>query len=371
MLVAAPTGSGKTVVAEHAVALALASGRKCFYTAPIKALSNQKFSDLRRELGDEQVGLLTGDHSINAGAPVVVMTTEVLRNMVYAGSAALDGLGWVVLDEVHFLQDAYRGPVWEEVLVHTPRCIGFVCLSATVSNAEELGDWIEALRGPTDTVIEHRRPIRLDPVMLVGDRSAEREHLVPLLVHGRPNPEGHRFDVDRPMQRGGPRGRPRSRFFTPRRIETVERLDEEGLLPAIYFIFSRNGCNEAARSAMTAGLRLTDAAERTRIRQLAEHRTRALSDEDHLRAYVIRELMCNLVVHKGEVRRRFGVDFDAHFAELDGALGKLADDGLIHEDGEALRVEALGQLFVRSVAMLFDAYTQQRRQDRPTFSRTV
>ncbi len=280
MLVAAPTGSGKTVVAEHAVALALASGRKCFYTAPIKALSNQKFSDLRRELGDEQVGLLTGDHSINAGAPVVVMTTEVLRNMVYAGSAALDGLGWVVLDEVHFLQDAYRGPVWEEVLVHTPRGIGFVCLSATVSNAEELGDWIEALRGPTDTVIEHRRPIRLDPVMLVGDRSAEREHLVPLLVHGRPNPEGHRFDVDRPMQRGGPRGRPRSRFFTPRRIETVERLDEEGLLPAIYFIFSRNGCNEAARSAMTAGLRLTDAAERTRIRQLAEHRTRALSDED-------------------------------------------------------------------------------------------
>jgi ATP-dependent RNA helicase HelY len=267
-------------VAEHAVALALEGGLKCFYTAPIKALSNQKFADLRRELGDERVGLLTGDHSINADAPVVVMTTEVLRNMVYAGSSALDGLGWVVLDEVHFLQDAYRGPVWEEVLVHTPAGVGFVCLSATVSNAEELGDWIEALRGPTDTVIEHQRPIRLDPLMLVGDRSAEREHLVPLLVHGRPNPAGHRFDIDRPVQRGGPRGRSRSRFFTPRRLETVERLDDEGLLPAIYFIFSRNGCDEAARSCMTAGMRLTDSAERTRIRQLAEHRTRSLSDED-------------------------------------------------------------------------------------------
>ena len=201
MLVAAPTGSGKTVVAEHAVSLAVSSGTKCFYTAPIKALSNQKFTDLRRVLGDETVGLLTGDHSINADAPVVVMTTEVLRNMVYAGSAALEGLAWVVLDEVHFLADAYRGPVWEEVLVHTPRTVRFVCLSATVSNADELGDWIEALRGPTDTVIEHERPIRLDPVMLVGDRTAEREHLVPLLVNGRPNPEGHRFDADRPVQR--------------------------------------------------------------------------------------------------------------------------------------------------------------------------
>ena len=186
----------------------------------------------------------------------------------------------MVLDEVHFLADAYRGPVWEEVLVHTPRAVRFVCLSATVSNADELGDWIEALRGPTDTVIEHERPIRLDPILLVGDRTAEREHLVPLLVNGRPNPEGHRFDADRPVQGGRPRGRPRSRFYTPRRLETVERLDDEGLLPAIYFIFSRNGCDEAARYCTTAGLRLTDAAERSRIRELAEYRTRSLTDDD-------------------------------------------------------------------------------------------
>lgn len=277
---AAPTGAGKTVVAEHAVSLALRHGGKCFYTAPIKALSNQKFTDLRRELGDDRVGLLTGDHSINADAPIVVMTTEVLRNMVYARSGALDGLSWVVLDEVHFLQDAYRGPVWEEVLVHTPRGVGFVCLSATVSNASELGEWIETLRGPTDTVIEHERPIRLDPLMLVGDRSAEREHLVPLLVHGRPNPEGHRFDVDRPMRGGAPRQRQRSRFFTPRRLETVDRLDGEGLLPAIYFIFSRNGCDDAARHCLTAGVRLTDSTERGRIRELVEHRTRSLGDDD-------------------------------------------------------------------------------------------
>ncbi len=279
VLVCAPTGAGKTVVAEHAVALALRAGRRCFYTAPIKALSNQKFNDLRRELGDERVGLLTGDHSIRADAPVVVMTTEVLRNMVYAGSGALEGLAWVVLDEVHFLQDAYRGPVWEEVLVHTPASARFVCLSATVSNSDELGEWIATLRGPTHTVLEHNRPIRLDPVLMVGDRSAEREHLVPLLVHGRPNPEGHRFDVDRPVRRG-PSGRPRSRFFTPRRVETIERLHTEALLPAIYFIFSRNACDDAAKACRNAGVRLTGSDERARIRAIAEARTDSLSDAD-------------------------------------------------------------------------------------------
>jgi ATP-dependent RNA helicase HelY len=281
VLVSAPTGSGKTVVAEHAVSLALQGGGRCFYTAPIKALSNQKYNDLRAVLGEGSVGLLTGDHSIDADAPVVVMTTEVLRNMVYSRSSALGGLRWVVLDEVHFLSDAYRGPVWEEVLIHTPAGVGFVCLSATVSNADELGDWIEALRGPTDTVVEHRRPIELEPLLLVGDRTSEREHLVPLLVDGRPNPEGHRFDVDRTaLARHGQRGRPRSRFFTPRRVETIERLHEERLLPTIYFIFSRNGCDEAAGRYLDAGARLTEAPERRRIREIAERRTAALRDAD-------------------------------------------------------------------------------------------
>ncbi len=276
---AAPTGAGKTVVAEFAVAEALRSGRTCCYTAPIKALSNQKFGDLRRVLGRDRVGLLTGDHSINPEAPVVVMTTEVLRNMVYAGSTALDQLGWVVLDEVHFLQDAYRGPVWEEVLIHTPPGVGFVCLSATVSNASELGDWITALRGPTDLVVEHHRPIRLDPLLLVGDRQAERDHLVPLLVRDRPNPEGHRFDADRPVGRPV-RGRPRHRFRTPRRLEVVDRLEQDELLPAIYFIFSRNGCDEAAAACRDGGARLADSDQRRRIHAIVAERTAALSDAD-------------------------------------------------------------------------------------------
>lgn len=280
VLVSAPTGSGKTVVGEHAVALALRDGGKAFYTAPIKALSNQKYGDLVRVLGPERVGLLTGDHSVNGDAPVVVMTTEVLRNMVYARSSTLAGLRWVVLDEVHFLQDAYRGPVWEEVLIHTPPEVGFVCLSATVSNATELGDWIEALRGPTETVLEHRRPVRLDPLYFVGDRSSEVDHLIPVLVDGRPNPEGARFDADRPRQGAPRRGRPRRRFVTPRRLETIERLDDEDLLPTIYFIFSRAACDDAASHCLDAGLRLTDADERVRIRALAERRVEALTDDD-------------------------------------------------------------------------------------------
>jgi ATP-dependent RNA helicase HelY len=161
VLVAAPTGSGKTVVADHGVDRALAQGLKAFYTTPIKALSNQKFADLRARHGAERVGLVTGDTTINSGAPVLVMTTEVLRNMLYARSPALDGLGLVVLDEVHYLQDRYRGPVWEEVIIHLPASVRIVALSATVSNAEELAAWIEAVRGRTVTVVEHRRPVEL------------------------------------------------------------------------------------------------------------------------------------------------------------------------------------------------------------------
>ena len=231
-------------------------------------------------LGADQVGLLTGDRAINSGAAVVVMTTEVLRNMVYAGSTALDDLQWVVLDEVHFLADAYRGPVWEEVLIHTPVSVRFVCLSATVSNAEELGDWVTALRGPTHTVVEHRRPIELDPLLFVGDRTAEREHLVPLIVNGVTNPEGHRFDGDQQRPPATQHRRQRSRFFTPRRVETIERLASEGLLPVIYFIFSRKGCDEAVRQCFDAGLRLTQPEERLRIRELVEARTTSLSDAD-------------------------------------------------------------------------------------------
>src|SRR5947199_8385709 len=182
VLVAAPTGAGKTVVGEFAVHLALGSGAKCFYTTPIKALSNQKYGDLAARHGRDNVGLLTGDNAINGDAPIVVMTTEVLRNMIYAGAPALRGLRWVVLDEVHYLQNAYRGPVWEEVIIHAPQDIGLVALSATVSNAEELADWIDTVRGATETVIEDRRPVDLHNLYLLGDRHGSRLLLLPPLL---------------------------------------------------------------------------------------------------------------------------------------------------------------------------------------------
>jgi len=181
VLVAAPTGSGKTVVAEYAVHRALGAGGKAFYTTPLKALSNQKFGDLRRIWGADRVGLLTGDNSVNGDAPVVVMTTEVLRNMIYAGSSNLEGLRYVVLDEVHYLQDRYRGAVWEEVIVPLPLGVDLVSLSATVSNAEEVADWIRTVRGDTTAVIEARRPVELENLYLVGERGGP-PRLLPTLV---------------------------------------------------------------------------------------------------------------------------------------------------------------------------------------------
>ena len=278
VLVAAPTGSGKTLVAEYAVAKALAEGGKAFYTTPIKALSNQKFGDLSRRHGQANVGLLTGDNAINGDAPVVVMTTEVLRNMIYAGSPALNGLRYVVLDEVHYLQDPYRGPVWEEVIIHSPPEVVLVCLSATVSNAEEFADWIQTVRGATTAVIEERRPVELQHLYLVGDRTSDDLVMLPTFVDGRPNPEASRLDVA--ATRGRRYGRPRSRQYTPRRVEVVERLNDEGMLPAIYFIFSRAACDDAVRQCLDAGLRLTTPEERDEIRAIAEQRVESLSDAD-------------------------------------------------------------------------------------------
>lgn len=173
VLVAAPTGAGKTVVGEFAVHLALAAGRKAFYTTPIKALSNQKYADLVRRYGPDQVGLLTGDTTVNSEAPVVVMTTEVLRNMLYAGSGTLAGLGYVVMDEVHYLADRFRGPVWEEVIIHLPDDVQLVSLSATVSNAEEFGDWLATVRGDTTVVVSEHRPVPLGQHVLVRDELLE------------------------------------------------------------------------------------------------------------------------------------------------------------------------------------------------------
>ena len=181
VLVSAPTGAGKTLVAGYAIAKALEAGTKAFYTTPLKALSNQKFTELMVEHGSLNVGLLTGDSAIRATAPIVVMTTEVLRNMLLTNSPLLEGLGCVVLDEVHFIQDPYRGGVWEEVLIMTPPEIQFCCLSATVANASVLGDWIESVRGPTSVIVERTRPIILRNHVALTKRGGHGPQLIDLL----------------------------------------------------------------------------------------------------------------------------------------------------------------------------------------------
>jgi ATP-dependent RNA helicase HelY len=304
VLVAAPTGSGKTVVGEFGVHLALAEGRKCFYTTPIKALSNQKYSDLVRRYSAASVGLLTGDNSINGEAPVVVMTTEVLRNMLYAGSPALAGLGYVVLDEVHYLADVFRGAVWEEVIIHLPESVRLIALSATVSNAEEFGDWLTEVRGGTTVIVDEHRAVPLWQHMLVGSRlydlftgpeaggaddsvaSGRRPKVNPELLRiARRDDWPERKTPTRP----GPRGRggtstrrpaSRSRPRPVSRPEVIERLDAAGLLPAITFIFSLAGCYDAVRQCLAARLRLTTADEADEITALVTQRSANLPDED-------------------------------------------------------------------------------------------
>jgi len=296
VLVAAPTGSGKTIVGEFAVHLALSSGRKCFYTTPIKALSNQKFNDLVERYGAENVGLLTGDNSINGDAPVVVMTTEVLRNMLYAGSRTLTGLAYVVMDEVHYLADRSRGAVWEEVIIHLPESVALVSLSATVSNAEEFGEWLGTVRGETVTIVEEKRPVPLYQHVLVGRKmfdlfadgpAAPQEGTVnPQLLRvarddymagrmrDRRSPKGQRRP-DRARQSGNGR-----RVWVPSRADVVEQLDRAGLLPAIVFIFSRVGCDAAVQQCLNANLRLTTPEERDEILAFVEEHCANLPDED-------------------------------------------------------------------------------------------
>jgi ATP-dependent RNA helicase HelY len=283
VLVCSPTGSGKTVVGEFAVHLALAAGQKCFYTTPIKALSNQKFGDLVARHGARNVGLLTGDNAINADAPVVVMTTEVLRNMLYVGSQALTGLGYVVMDEVHYLGDRFRGAVWEEAIIHLPESVRLVSLSATVSNAEEFGDWLVSVRGNVRVVMHEIRPVPLWQHMLVGTRLFDLFSSAGTTV----DPELARFISERmrylgptSFHRGGRGQRPPRGWRPPNRTDIISKLAREGLLPAITFIFSRAGCEAAVRQCVHAGLWLTTSDERNEITALVEQRMSGIPSED-------------------------------------------------------------------------------------------
>ncbi|MGZ8738772.1 MAG: DEAD/DEAH box helicase, partial [Nocardioides sp.] len=310
VLVAAPTGSGKTIVGEFAIHLALAEGRKAFYTTPIKALSNQKFHDLVQRYGEDQVGLLTGDNSFNGEAPIVVMTTEVLRNMLYSGSRTLLGLGFVVMDEVHYLADRNRGAVWEEVIIHLPESVSLVSLSATVSNAEEFGEWLATVRGEVTTIVEERRPVPLYQHVMVGKRMhdlfavSDVDAAAGFVQEGAPvNRELERiarddFASSRLMRdRRSPRGKPGSskgprqvgngrRVWIPSRPDVIDRLERQALLPAIVFIFSRVGCDAAVTQCLAANVRLTSPQERDAIYEFVETSCRHLPEEDlHVLGY--------------------------------------------------------------------------------------
>ncbi|MGH3933322.1 MAG: DEAD/DEAH box helicase [Pseudonocardiaceae bacterium] len=286
VLVCAPTGAGKTVVGEFAVHLALARGGKCFYTTPIKALSNQKYADLVARYGEGAVGLLTGDTSINGEAPVVVMTTEVLRNMLYAESTTLEALAYVVMDEVHYLADRFRGAVWEEVILNLPRNVRLVGLSATVSNAEEFGEWLVEVRGDTAVVVDEHRPVPLWQHMMVGRRMfdlfAQESKGGALTVD--PELVRHVREMERRSgwnrPRRGPRGSAEPRFRPSARVDVVARLDREGLLPAITFIFSRAGCDAAVTQCVRSGLQLTTSEEAKEIRQVVDTRAVELPEGD-------------------------------------------------------------------------------------------
>jgi ATP-dependent RNA helicase HelY len=297
VLVAAPTGSGKTLIAEYAIDAAIQQKQRAFYTAPIKALSNQKFNDLVAHYGKSEVGLLTGDNSINTSAPILVMTTEVLRNMIYARSEALNRLAVVVLDEVHFLQDAYRGPVWEEVIIHLDPTVQLVCLSATVSNATEVTEWLSTVRGRTVAIVEEKRPVELINHFVVGDASTHQVSMFETIVNGQANPEVTRLEqhATQSAQRSNYRSHQesqnrqdrrnksaakRSRLFAPSRVEIAELLEQQDLLPAIVFIFSRNQCDEASESCVRAGIRLTTPEQRTEISEIIDQRVDNFTDDD-------------------------------------------------------------------------------------------
>ena len=275
VLVAAPTGAGKTIVGEFAVELAINSNTKCFYTTPIKALSNQKYSELVNKYGEAKVGLLTGDTSINSEAQIVVMTTEILRNMIYANSTTIEKLRYVVMDEVHYLADKFRGAVWEEILIHLSDKVQVVSLSATVSNAEEFGEWLQTVRGDTEIIVSEVRPVPLYQHVLFGNR------LLDLFDESmKLNPELTKLERDTYRQvRGNWRDKPKG----PKplsRSEVIEKLDRESLLPAITFIFSRKACDAAVKQCLQAGIRLTNEKERVRIREIVAKNIGNLAQDD-------------------------------------------------------------------------------------------
>lgn len=305
VLVAAPTGAGKTVVADFAMYLARERNVKAFYTTPIKALSNQKYHDLTAVYGADRVGLLTGDISINSEADIVVMTTEVLRNMLYEHSTTLNALRFVILDEVHYLADRFRGPVWEEVIIHLPRQVSVIGLSATVSNVEDFSSWISSVRGDTKLVVSERRPVPLEQHVLVQADDHTEPELLDLYRRDAQGEQTTKLNarlIDRLDQldrqaarrrgaedsrsrgRGHSRGHVPAQRHTPKRWAVVDELNYLDMLPGIYFIFSRNGCDQAVEQCINAGLELTTEDEMRRIRAIVDEMVAGQLSQEDLKA---------------------------------------------------------------------------------------
>ncbi len=289
VLVSAPTGSGKTLIANYAIGRVLERGERAFYTTPLKALSNQKFHELSALFGEGRVGLLTGDTSYNRDAEIIVMTTEVLRNMLLTQSQQLASLGLVVLDEVHYLQDPFRGGVWEEVIILTPPAVRFVALSATIGNANFLGEWFAEVRGPTSIVVEKTRPIQLHNHVAVMRRGQSSAEIVDLLNGARLSDEARRIDNltkgtrqfrPGPRWKGGHPGAPPPAFRAPRRSELLTALERDDLLPVIVFIFSRAACDDAMHQCRLDGLLFTTPEQRREIEDIALSRLTNFSEDD-------------------------------------------------------------------------------------------
>ena len=273
VLVSAPTSSGKTVVAEYAIFRALQAGTKVIYTTPLKALSNQKYHDFVREYGEATVGLVTGENSINPDAPVVVMTTEILRNLIYEDLQRLERVAYVVLDEVHYIDDFPRGSVWEEIVIQAPTTIKLVGLSATIGNFREIAEWMAENRGGMETVFHDVRPVELKLWLAMSNR------FLPLF-------KGDGAIDQRTWTRAAEEEEASYRIGRYTRLPSndllhvIEELKRGDMLPSIYFIFSRRGCREALQRCSYHEIDLTTAAEKEAIDVVAAERLQGLTDHD-------------------------------------------------------------------------------------------
>ena len=308
VLVAAPTGAGKTIVGEFAVFAAFHGDGTCFYTTPIKALSNQKFHDLVERYGEANVGLLTGDVTINGDAPIVVMTTEVLRNMIYADSERLETLTHVVMDEVHFLADRSRGPVWEEAILNLDPRVILVSLSATVSNVEEFGGWLSAVRGDTEIIVTEKRPVPLTQFMMVG------RQILPLFE----GTEQHLGAINRKVVAAAAKAEETGKRRGPKRGDVIQHMATAGMLPAIYFIFSRVGCDAAVRTLLVDRVDYSSPAEREEILRTVDAGVADLTEED-----------LNVLGFR-QWRRAVSRGFAAHHAGMLPAFRHIVELSLIH-----------------------------------------